>query len=138
MSEEKIGLRNDGFPYGRVTEERKLRTQFTEGGCFLVKIVFQIICGNGDHLPQFDEQLRLIFATDERSAFEAAIDQVNAESNLSEMVQWKFVAVTEIYPFSENLNGAALFSTITETEMSEAYIITQQKREKELFHTISC
>jgi hypothetical protein len=25
---------------------------------FVAKIVYQIICGNGNHMPQFDEQLR--------------------------------------------------------------------------------
>ena len=39
---------------------------------FLAKIVYRIVCGDGDHTPQFDEQLRLVQATDESSAFEKA------------------------------------------------------------------
>lgn len=39
---------------------------------FLSKIVYQIICGEGDHTPQFDEQLRLIEADDEATAFTKA------------------------------------------------------------------
>ena len=27
---------------------------------YLAKIVYRIICGEGNHTPQFDEQLRLI------------------------------------------------------------------------------
>ena len=105
--------------------------------CFLVKIVFQIICGNGHHLPQFDEQLRLIFAQDKRTAIADAIHQANAEANVSEFVQWKFIAVTEVYPFSENLNGAALFSMITETESGEAYVKMLQLRAQDLLHHLS-
>ncbi|MEK7225456.1 MAG: DUF4288 domain-containing protein, partial [Bacteroidota bacterium] len=29
---------------------------------YLAKIVFRIVCGDGNHLAQFDEQLRLIRA----------------------------------------------------------------------------
>ena len=32
---------------------------------FLAKIVYRIVCGKGEHTPQFDEQLRLIGAEDE-------------------------------------------------------------------------
>ena len=39
---------------------------------YLAKIVFQIICGEGMHTPQFDEQLRLIEAANEDLAFEKA------------------------------------------------------------------
>ena len=40
---------------------------------YLSKIIFRIICGEGRHTPQFDEQLRLIAATDEQQAFEKAM-----------------------------------------------------------------
>ncbi|HEV3251858.1 MAG TPA: DUF4288 domain-containing protein, partial [Puia sp.] len=39
---------------------------------YLAKIVFRIICGEGQHIPQFDEQLRLIEAGNEVEAFEKA------------------------------------------------------------------
>ena len=39
---------------------------------YMAKIVFRIICGEGHHTPQFDEQLRLIGATNEEEAFEKA------------------------------------------------------------------
>ena len=35
---------------------------------YLTKIVYQIICGEGNHTAQFDEQLRLIAADDEQRA----------------------------------------------------------------------
>ena len=40
---------------------------------YLTKLVFRIICGEGHHTPQFDEQLRLVSATDECEAFEKAM-----------------------------------------------------------------
>ena len=36
---------------------------------YLAKIVFRIICGDGNHSSQFDEQLRLISANNEDEAF---------------------------------------------------------------------
>lgn len=35
---------------------------------YVAKLVFRITCGNGNHPPQFDEQLRLISATCEKEA----------------------------------------------------------------------
>ncbi len=37
---------------------------------YLSKIVYRIICGQGNHTPQFDEQLRLIQAESTQEAFE--------------------------------------------------------------------
>src|ERR1051326_2143892 len=39
---------------------------------YLAKIVYRIVCGDGNHTPQFDEQLRLIQASDELHAFQKA------------------------------------------------------------------
>jgi hypothetical protein len=36
---------------------------------YVAKLVFQIICGEGNHTAQFDEQLRLVQSEDEDSAF---------------------------------------------------------------------
>jgi hypothetical protein len=40
---------------------------------YLSKIIFRIICGEGQHTPQFDEQLRLIAAANEEEAFDKAM-----------------------------------------------------------------
>lgn len=39
---------------------------------YLAKLVFRIICGDGDHTPQFDEQLRLISANSKEEGFHKA------------------------------------------------------------------
>ena len=45
---------------------------------YLVKIVYQVVTGDGAHSPQFDEQLRLIRA-DELAPFEQEqLEQVEA------------------------------------------------------------
>lgn len=99
---------------------------------FLVKIVFQIICGNGEHKPQFDEQLRLILASNINTAIEKSKKLAAEEVQSSELVQWKLVAVTDVYPFSTYIDGAALFSKVTEEEHGAAYIHTLQLKEKEI------
>ena len=40
---------------------------------YLTKIVYRIICGQGNHMAQFDEQLRLIQAGSSEEAFEKSI-----------------------------------------------------------------
>ena len=44
---------------------------------YLAKIIYRIICGEGIHTPQFDEQLRLIHAEDEMNY----IRQISTRSN---------------------------------------------------------
>jgi hypothetical protein len=109
--------------------------------CFLIKMVFQVICGNGNHTPQFDEQLRLIFATDALAAVQKAKQMAAEETTDTPLVEWKFIAVTDVYPFKLDLDGAALFSTIKETELNTAYIHTLQLKEQDMLaacNTIYC
>jgi len=94
---------------------------------YLAKLVYQIICGNGEHTPQFDEQLRLIEAGDETEALEKAIRIGYAEetfffNNKQELVQWKFVDVSERYLLQQLIDGAEMYSRITETDDAAAYI----------------
>jgi acetoacetate decarboxylase len=89
---------------------------------FLVKIVFQIICG--------DEQLRLILAPDMNAAVEKSKKLAAEEVQTDELVQWKLVAVTDVYPFGRYLDGAELFSKVTEEEHGAAYIHTLQLKEQ--------
>ena len=68
---------------------------------FITKLVFQIICGAGDHRAQFDEQLRLIFAENAELAFESAVKIGEAEQSSfynrhEQLVQWKFTGVADL------------------------------------------
>lgn len=94
---------------------------------YLSKISFQIICGEGNHQPQFDEQLRLIAATDEEEALEKArnIGRKEQESFLNQhqkLVQWKFIDVSELYKISDLIDGAELYSRIEEPSSARTYI----------------
>ena len=40
---------------------------------YLAKMVFRIVCGDGNHAAQFDEQLRLISAGSKEEAFDTAV-----------------------------------------------------------------
>lgn len=94
---------------------------------YLAKMIFQIICGKGDHTPQFDEQLRLVEAANDEQAWEMATELGKKESvcfpnQQQQMVEWKFINIPELYRISELMHGAELFSRIHETDNAEAYL----------------
>ena len=94
---------------------------------YLGKLIFRIICGDGNHTPQFDEQLRLIAARDEQEAFDKAMsigrrEQDGFFNDEQQLVQWKFINVAELYRLSGLLDGAEMYSRIQETDDPEAYI----------------
>ena len=100
---------------------------------YLSKIIFRIICGEGQHTPQFDEQLRLIAARDENEAFEKALaigrkEQDDFYNHDKQLVQWKFINVSELYRLSGLLDGAEMYSRIQETDDPEAYIDLANRR----------
>ncbi|HXD79169.1 MAG TPA: DUF4288 domain-containing protein [Puia sp.] len=100
---------------------------------YLSKIIFQIICGEGNHTPQFDEQLRLIAAQDEDEAFTKAFrlgerEQDRFYNHEQQLVQWKFINVAELYRLSGLLDGAEMYSRIQETDEPEAYIDLANRR----------
>jgi hypothetical protein len=102
---------------------------------YLAKIVFQIICGNGDHAPQFDEQLRLITATNKQEAFTKAKQTGQKEEETfynrkEQLVQWQFINVSELYRLSELIDGAEVYSRIEEKDNAELYIqVVHEKAE---------
>jgi hypothetical protein len=93
---------------------------------YLAKIVYRIVCGEGEHTAQFDEQLRLISAYNEDEAFEKASSMGRNEEetfyNLKQqLVQWQFVNIPELYQLSELIDGAELYSRINEVDDADAY-----------------
>lgn len=100
---------------------------------WLAKLVYQIVCGDGNHTAQFDEQLRVILAEDEFHAFQKArsIGEKEQDDFLNAQfkpVQWKFIDVPEIYSMNALLDGAEMYSRIREEENADIYIrITQLK-----------
>ena len=106
---------------------------------YLAKLVFQIICGDGEHTAQFDEQLRLIGAGDEDEAFDKAkrFGQSEEESfyNLKQqLVRWQFVNVSELYRLSELIDGAELYSRINEVDDAAAYATFVNRKAESIRH----
>ena len=93
---------------------------------YLAKIVYQIICGEGDHTPQFDEQVRFIQAFSREHAFEKSrligLQEEETFSNQKQqLVQWKFVDIAELHDMDELHDGAEVYSQIRETDDADAY-----------------
>ncbi|HXR84863.1 MAG TPA: DUF4288 domain-containing protein [Hanamia sp.] len=100
---------------------------------YLAKIVYRIVCGDGNHTPQFDEQLRLIEAEDDMHAFQKARIMGDTEedhflNNELKPVHWKFIDVAELHPLDNLIDGIELYSKICEEEDAEAYIKSVSKR----------
>ena len=105
---------------------------------YLAKFVFRIICGEGLHTPQFDEQLRLIAAGSKEEAFQKAQQMGKQEEETffnrkEQLVQWQFINVSELYRLSELIDGAELYSRIEEKENAEAYIYTVNQKAENIF-----
>lgn len=93
---------------------------------YLAKIVFRIVCGDGNHTAQFDEQLRLINAAGKQQAFDKAAELGRSEEDSfynihQQPVQWSFVNVSELYRLEELLDGAEIYSKIKEVEDGISY-----------------
>lgn len=107
---------------------------------YLAKFVFRIICGDGDHSPQFDEQLRLVAASAKEEAFGRAQEMGRKEeesfyNRKQQLVRWQFINVSELYLLSDLIDGAELYSRIEEKENAEAYIYTVNQKAENIFFT---
>lgn len=105
--------------------------------CYLAKIVYQIICGEGNHTPQFDEQLRLIAADNYPDAFAKATtigmhDEQSFPNQHQQLVQWKFINVCELYRMADYADGAEMYSVIKEVANPDTYIHQVHQKAKEL------
>ena len=100
---------------------------------YIAKIVFRIITGDGNHTPQFDEQLRLIHANNEEDAFEKA-QQLGREEEDSFMnqknqtVQWTFINIPELNKLPSLSDGIEIYSRVNEYENAKRYIDTVNQK----------
>lgn len=105
---------------------------------YLAKFVFRIVCGEGQHAAQFDEQLRLIAAGNKEEAFAKAQETGKKEEETfynrrQQLVQWQFINISELYVLSEFTDGAELYSRIEEKDNAEAYIYTVNQKAENIF-----
>lgn len=106
---------------------------------YLAKIVYRIIC-EGNHTPQFDEQLRLVHAEDDLHAFQKARligdeEEDNFLNDHQKRVHWKFIDVSELHPLNDLTDGAEIYSRICEEEDVGSYIKMINNRAKHLHET---
>lgn len=104
---------------------------------FVAKIVYQIISGAGDHMPQFDEQLRLINAGSRYEAFQRASEigrqeQYAFKNQRQELVEWRFINVPEVNALDALGDGMELYSRIEEPGDANAYISWLQVKAAQL------
>ncbi|UYQ91633.1 DUF4288 domain-containing protein [Chitinophaga horti] len=104
---------------------------------FVAKIVYQIICGQGVHQPQFDEQLRLISAGNKQEAWQkaASIGQQEQHSFLNqkkELVEWRFINVPELYALDDLKDGMEIYSRVEEPENETSYVALLQMKASQL------
>ena len=109
---------------------------------YITKIVYRIICGEGNHTPQFDEQLRIIEAEDDFHAFIKARQLGHREEDTflnkkNKPVQWKFIDVKEVQFFGAMEDGLALNSCISEKEDADAFIRDTYLRATQLMEKLS-
>src|SRR5882672_12512517 len=107
---------------------------------YLAKLVFRILCGDGNHCAQFDEQLRLISAGTKEEAFHKAQALGSSEEEMffnkkEQLVQWQYIGICELYRLNELIDGAELYSRIEEKENAEAYIYTVNQKAENIFFT---
>ncbi len=100
---------------------------------YMAKVVFRIICGDGKHKSQFDEQLRLIYASDEKEAYEKAreigFNEEDAFQNENKrMIEWRFIDVSELHQVSALIDGAELYSKVIEIDQGDIYAELVKKR----------
>jgi len=109
---------------------------------YLAKLIYRIICSDGNHKPQFDEQLRLIYAADDLHAFQKARLMGEKEedhflNSAQKPVQWKFIDVSELHQPGQLIDGAEMYSNICEQDNAEMYIrITHMRANYLLNHAV--
>lgn len=93
---------------------------------YVAKLVFRIVCGDGRHAAQFDEQLRLFKAFTKQEALEKARERGAAEAvsfpnQHNQTVQWQFIDVSDLYLVHHVGDGAELYSRIEEKDNAADY-----------------
>jgi hypothetical protein len=104
---------------------------------YLAKMVFRIVCGDGDHTAQFDEQLRLILAGSKEEAFDKALLLGGREEEMffnrnQQLVQWQFISVSELYQLNDLIDGAEVYSRIEEKENADSYLHIIYKKAEQI------
>lgn len=106
---------------------------------FVTKLVFRVVTGNGNHTPQFDEQVRLIQAESAQDAFFkarflGANEQVVFATEELNDVRWEFIDACELYELESFTDGMEIYSRIHETDQADTYISFVHHRAQQLVY----
>lgn len=109
---------------------------------FLAKIVYRIICGDGRHTAQFDEQVRLVAAGSQDEALEKSSriglqEEETFFNQKQQLVRWKFIGVTEVHALHDAMDGAEVYSQVKEADNAEDYCRFVQHKASLLKNQIS-
>lgn len=102
---------------------------------YITKLVFQIV--NNSNMHQFDEQLRIIKATDYNEAIEKALQIGRMEEDEflnvdNHKVYWKFKAITHLSHIQNMESGSELCSQIIEKTPQDRYLETITLKHNEI------
>lgn len=94
---------------------------------YVAKIIFQILCGDGNHQVQFDEQLRLLQAAGWPEALGKARaigekEQCRFLNQRQRWVEWKFINIAELSCIGHLEDGQEVHYQITEPADANLYI----------------
>lgn len=94
---------------------------------FVARYIYQIVTGDGNHAPQFDEQLRLVVSADKGEALCKAESQAESFHNpfrncLGDMVTWNFICIADLYEIQSPTDGAELASVLHEPADVSAFL----------------
>lgn len=108
---------------------------------YLAKLVFRIVCGEGKHTAQFDEQLRLIQAGSRQQAFQKARkvgkeEEDHFENQQKEMVHWEFIDVSELNQLDGIADKSEIYSRVHEEERGDLYEELIRRRSEKLSETL--
>ncbi|ARS40148.1 hypothetical protein CA265_10990 [Sphingobacteriaceae bacterium GW460-11-11-14-LB5] len=104
---------------------------------FAVNCIYQVICGEGKHTPQFNEQTRLIQADGIAQALDKAkLNAVHFNPPFNncngDKVVWKFIGIGGISAVEELADGVEVSSRIVEPKSVTQYLEKLEHRNKSL------
>jgi hypothetical protein len=108
---------------------------------YLAKFVYQVVSGNGSHVAQFDEQLRLIRADEFEWAREKAnilgrLGECSFVNEKQELVKWKFVNVVDVCPITSMEDGVEIYSSTEEPKDVIDYLETVDAKANRLMKCV--
>jgi hypothetical protein len=108
---------------------------------FVVRYIYQIITGDGNHASQFDEQLRLTVAGDSDEALSKAEKLAEGfhqpfRNCRGEMVTWNFICVADLYEIQSPADGAELASVLHEPDDVEEFLANVNRHKSYLLQLL--